>query len=96
MPRAMLWPCSCPRAVGHLEEGQTEPFLNLSLLPGLEGLCWHGQGRGSVPRRAGFIAQLGDIPTFVSSQANPAPIIVNTDSLEQGLSVSLPVSFCFL
>lgn len=70
----MLWPCSCPRAVGHLEEGQTEPFLNLSLLPDLEGLCWHGQGRGSVPQRAGFIAQLGDIPLLSSHRPTPLPL----------------------
>lgn len=70
MPRAMLWLCFCLRAVGHLEEGQEQSPSCIALFC----LWWHSQGRGSAPRRAGFIAQLSDIPLLSPHRPTLLPL----------------------
>lgn len=65
-----------PRAIGYLEERQEQslsciaPSCLAQRVHG--GMAWHG--RGSALQRAGFAAQLGDIPLLSPHRPAPLPL----------------------
>lgn len=92
MPRAVLCPHIIPGLLGTWRRAKSRALPQLPS-PGRPVVARPGE---AVPHE-GLGSALSSVTCrfCVSPQANPAPIIVNTDSLEQGLSVSLLVSFPF-
>lgn len=74
MPRAMLCPHVHPRAAGHVEEGQEQSPSSAALFCLAWRACGGMAGRGCAPRRAGFGAQLGDMPLLSPHRPTLLPL----------------------